>query len=45
MNEDSSESKYLYYIMEIDAVAKKANVYYALKSDAKRVFDRCSRQL
>ena len=37
MNEDRSESKYLYYIMEIDAVAKKANVYYALKSDAKRV--------
>ena len=35
--EDPSLTPYIYYIMEIDAVAGKANVYYALRSDGERV--------
>lgn len=35
--ENPSQTPYIYYIMDIDAVAQKATVYYALKADKERV--------
>lgn len=32
-----SETEYIYYVMDIDSVAKKATVYYALRADGERV--------